>query len=274
MGWGMDLTDLSSGLANFQQETNQWLEGIGQSVSEASFRTWAQGEARTAAHVFIPAYQRLAGLNHLTAAMLRMYLNSNAPDPQLIAQVAGEIGLSAAFGRLVTTTKSAVDRQVTQMGRVLTQRELDTLARSVINNQYRDPQTGKAIYFYNNDRGLQGVIGGIHNLRVDSVSVTGGQYVIQVAIRDRYDFDNNQNTVGDQDLAAYVSFRQQLDQFIKSGQYREFLVAYHRSLYFADPVIRSRTFAAFMYAIERNGYTPGGVTWEAIVPIRGAMQTR
>lgn len=270
----MDLTDLSSGLANFQQETSQWLEGIGQTVSEASFRAWAIGEARTAAHVFIPAYQRVAGLSHLTAAMLRMYLNGNTPDPQLIAQVAGEIGLSVAFGRLVTTVKAAIDRQVAQSGRALTQRELDTLARSIINNQYRDPQTGRAMYFFNSDRGLQGVIGGIHRLRVDSVSVTGSQYVIQVAIRDRYDFDNNQNTVGDQDLAAYVAFRQRLDNYIKTAQYREFLVAYHRSLYFADPVIRSRTFAAFMYAIERNGYTPGGVTWEALVPIRGSMQGR
>jgi hypothetical protein len=270
---GPDLSALSSAIANWMQKTEDWLGGVAGQISDTSFRAWARSEAAVAASVFIPAYQRVTSVSFLTAPMLRMYLRGTTADPDVIRQVADEIELSATFRRLADVVREAVDREVGRRNRLLTQPELDAVARGVVNAGYRDPTTLAAMYFLNSDRGLQGVIGGINDLRVGWVTVTGAGYTIQVVIVDRYDFDNNQNVVdATSDLGKYVEFRTRLDGYIRAKKYREFLYDYHKSLYFANPIARARTFAAFMYAIERNGLTSGGVSWQATVPLRGTMR--
>ncbi len=267
----MDLSKLGSAIQNYGQATEAWLGSLVNDISDAAFRGWALTEARTAATVFIPVYERATGLSPLTSKMLTMYLNGKAPDPDLINQVAAEIGQSAAFSRLASVVQQKVLAEVKAKKRSLTQVELDAMARTVVNRNYRDPTTGKAMYFLNSDRGLQGVIGGIQDLKVLGTALQGLAYTITVGLSDVYDFNNNQNVVGNADLAKYVAFRQKLSDYIKAKQYQQFLLDYHKSLYLAEPIARARTFAAFMYAIEQNRYTPGGVAWEARVPIRGTM---
>lgn len=262
---------LGSAIANATQTTERWLSGVGDSISRSSFEAWAAAEARTAAHIVMPIYEQGRGesINNLSSDMLRMYLNGTTADANLIRKVGLEIGRSATFARLTATVALAINNNASAVGRMLTGPELNNVARSVINRMYRDPQTGKAMYFSNSDRGLQGVIGGITNLAVSSTNVSGSRYTINVAISDTYDFNNRQNTTNDPDLQAYVDFRNRLTEHIRNRRYREFFIDYHRSLYFQNPLSRSRTFAAFMVAIERNGMTPGGVSWTAIVPFSG-----
>ncbi len=271
MGLLDDLSKLGSAMQSYGKATEDWLSGLGNDISDTAFRSWALSEARTAATIFMPLYERATGLSPLTSKMLTMYLNGKSADPALIGQVAAEIEQSATFGRLVGVVQQKVQAQVKLKKRPLTQAELDAFARTIVNKNYRDPTTAKAMYFLNSDRGLQGVIGGIHDLKVLKTEVKGTAYTITVGVVDAYDFDNNQNVAGNADLAKYVAFRQQLSDYIKAKQYREFLWDYHKSLYLADPIARARTFAAFMFAIERNGFTPGGVSWEAKVPLRGTM---
>jgi hypothetical protein len=268
-----DLSQLTSAIENWRRQTEDWLAGIGEVISDSSFRAWARAEAWTAAAVFIPIYQQVTVVSRLTAPMLRMYLRGTTADPDVIREVADEIGRSATFGRLAGVVRAEIAREVAWHRRALTLTELESAARRVINISYRDPLTNAPMYFRNDDRGLQTVIGGIGGLRVAGVNLSGTGYTIRVAIADTYDFVNNQNIVDpNSDLARYVAFRTRLDRYIQLRQYRHFLLDYHRSLYLADPISRSRTFAAFMYAIERNHITPGGVAWEAIVPLTGEMR--
>ncbi|HJZ54287.1 MAG TPA: hypothetical protein VKE74_04985 [Gemmataceae bacterium] len=268
-----NLSGLSSALENWRRRTEDWLAGVGEAMSDSAFRAWAKAEAETAANIFIPIYQQVTVVSPLTAAMLRMYLRGTTADPDLIRQVGDEIGKSATFARLAGVVRAEIDREVAWQKRALSPSELESVARRVVNTSYRDPLTNAPMYFLNSDRGLQTVIGGIGGLRVAGVSISGRTYTIRVAIADTYDFDNNQNVVGpNSDLARYVAFRTRLDQYIRHRQYRQFLWDYHQSLYLADPISRSRTFAAFMYAIEKNHLTPGGVAWEAIVPLTGEMR--
>lgn len=264
---------LGSAIANATQTTDRWLSGIGESISRASFEAWAATEARTAAHLVMPVYEQVRGesINNLSSDMLRMYLDGTTPDANLIRKVGLEIGRSSTFARLTATVAIAINNTAKNMERMLTNTELNTVALGIVNRMYRDPKTGKAMYFSNSDRGLQGVIGGTSNLTVSSTSVSGNRYTINVAISDTYDFDNRQDTTNDPDLQAYVDFRNQLSEHIRNRRYREFLFDYHRSLYFQNPLSRSRTFAAFMVAIERNGMTPGGVSWTAVVPFNGVV---
>jgi hypothetical protein len=268
-----DLSRLTSAIENWMTETEAWLSDVGEAISDSAFRAWARTEAQTAARVFIPIYQRVTNVSRLTAAMLQMYLAGTTADPNVIRQVAEEIEKSATFGRLAGVVRAEVDREVAWHRRALSLSELEFVARRVINNGYRDPTTNAAMYFLNSDRGLQTVIGGITGLGVDGVDLNGTRYTIRVKISDTYDFTNNQNVVDpNSDLGKYVRFREQLDQYIKDRKYRQFLWDYHKSLYLADPISRSRTFAAFMYAIEKNKLTPGGVPWSAVVPISGEMR--
>ncbi len=270
---GPNLSELTSGIDKWMKSTEDWLAGIAGQISDSAFRAWAISEANVAAGIFIPAYQQFTNVSHLTAPMLRMYLGGTSPDAALMQQVSAEIEQSTTFGRLAGVVHDAVDAEVWQKRRLLGEFELDMAVRRVVNNGYRDPTTGRAMYFLNSDRGLQGVIGGVHDLRVDRVSIAGADYTVFVVIGDRYDFDNNQNVVDtNSDLGRYVEFRTRLAGYIPAKRYREFLYDYHKSLYLADPISRSRTFAAFMYAIEKAGYTPGGVSWEATVPVRGTMR--
>ena len=269
---GPNLSELTSGIDKWMKSTEDWLAGMAGQISDSAFRAWAISEANVAAGIFIPAYQQFTNVSHLTAPMLRMYLNGTSPDANLMQQVASEVEQSATFGRLAAVVRDAVDAEVWQKRRLLSEFELEAEARRVVTG-YRDPTTGRPMYFLNSDRGLQGVIGGIHDLRVDRVAIAGADYTVYVVIADRYDFDNNQNVVdANSDLGRYVEFRTRLAGYISAKKYREFLYDYHRSLYLADPISRSRTFAAFMYAIEKAGYTPGGVSWEATVPVRGTMR--
>ena len=273
----MSLHSIGSALENAYRSTTDWLDGVGDSISQSSFEAWAAAEARTAAHLAIPAYEAAAGesINNLTSDMLRMYLNGTTADANLIRKVGEEIAKSSTFARLAATTATAINAEAMLKGRMLSHTELSIVANRVINRNYRDPLTGKAMYFSNADRGLQGVIGGITGLAVDLVSVTGQAYEIRVAISDTYDFNNQQNTAGDADLQTYVDFRNQLSAHIRNRRYRDFLVDYHSALYTGDfngrSIARSRVFAAFMVAIERNGLTPGGVSWTAIVPFHGTV---
>jgi len=128
------------------------------------------------------------------------------------------------------------------------------------------------MYFRNDDRGLQGVIGGIHELRVDSVSVNGNAYQIDAVIKDKYDFVNKQNTSQDLDLRAYVEHRKALAGFLARRNYDDFFTQCTAAFAGQVPrVSRSRAVAAYFYALELNRYTPGGYLWEVTVPISGHM---
>ena len=264
---------IGSALANAMQTTEDWLDGVTGAVSRSMFESWVATEARTAAHLVMPLYEQARGesINNLTSDMLRMYLDGTTADTNLIRKVGEEISKSATFARLTAVLAMAINAQAASLDRMLTSAELDSSARRVVNPTYRDPSTGKAMYFSNADRGLQGVIGGVTNLAVDSSSVNGNRYTVNIAISDTYDFNNRQNTTNDPDLQAYVTFRNQLSDHIRNGRYQDFMVDYHQSLYFQNPLSRSRTFAAFMVAIERNGLTPGGVSWRVIVPFNGIV---
>ena len=264
---------IGSAIANVMQTTEQWLSGVSDTISKASFDAWAISEARTAAHIFMPVYEvgRGESINNLTSDMLRMYLNGTTADSNLIRKVGDEIRRSSAFARLTAVLATAINSDSAALGRSLSNSELNVVAHRIVNPMYRDPTTTKPIYFSNADRGLQGVIGGTTGLTVQSATVNGSRYTVNIAVSDVYDFDNRQNTTGDPDLQAYVDFRNRLTDHIRFGRYREFLTDYHRSLYFQNPLSRSRTFAAFMVALERNGLTPGGVAWTAVVPFNGVF---
>ena len=268
---------IGSALENAYRSTQDWMRNVGDSISQSSFEAWVAAEARTAAHLAMPVYEAAAGesINNLTSDMLRMYLNGTTPDANLIRKVGEEIGKSSTFARLAATAAAAIQADASALGRMLNSSELLASASRVINRNYRDPLSGKAMYFSNADRGLQGVIGGITGLSVSSVSVNGNSYVVDVAISDTYDFNNQQNTSNDPDLQTYVDFRNRLSSHIRARRYRSFLYDYHSALYTGNfdgrSIARSRVFAAFMVAIERNGLTPGGVSWTAIVPFRGTV---
>ncbi len=75
----MDLSKLGSAIQNYGQATEAWLGSLVNDISDAAFRGWALTEARTAATVFIPVYERATGLSPLTSKMLTMYLNGRLP---------------------------------------------------------------------------------------------------------------------------------------------------------------------------------------------------
>ena len=90
-------------------------------------------------------------------------------------------------------------------------------------------------------------------------------YELQVKISDVYDFQNKRT-------GEYARYRENLATLLRSDQYERFNVAYFGE---AHPIQRLRhirldlaaTFASFMYALERKGWTPGGLAWEVTVPM-------
>jgi hypothetical protein len=90
-------------------------------------------------------------------------------------------------------------------------------------------------------------------------------YTIGITFYDVYDFENKRT-------GEYDVYRKKLAALLRADRFDDFekafgvetgLVDGHRTTKLDDAAV----FASFMYALEKKGWTPGGLAWKVTVPV-------
>jgi hypothetical protein len=209
----------------------------------------------------------------LGGAFLRMYLKGQK-DPNLIADAGKAIGGDDQFNDLIKGLNQYLQSEADQ-GRFLSDQtdKLKAMADARLQAIKRSPG---GISFRRN---LNTVIGGVGGIAVDAVtrdsSAGAGpavKYQLKIHMSDTYHFNNHRE--GDQDR-----YRKLLRGLLSAGKFDQFEEAYnaeatlgidslpHPGLSRKWKALDDATiFASFMYALEMNGWTPGGLKWDVVVP--------
>ncbi len=204
----------------------------------------------------------------LGGAFLRMYLDHKT-DEDIIKQAGTEIGDSPEFNSLRNELnkylQSAADRsqfKETQPDKIL------NIADAHL--KYIKNHSGIAFRYT-----LNAVIGGVTGVEVDSVEnydsstagdVTTAKFHINIRFSDTYDFENHRE-------GEYDRYRKQLARYLIANEFDKFEEAYSRETMHPFDKAMHKThldnaavFASFMYALEKRGWTPGGLSWSVVVP--------
>jgi hypothetical protein len=209
-------------------------------------------------------YKRARVQSRLGGAFLRMYLDG-AVDPSVVAAAGDEIAQSPEFAKLSNDLQRHLEKQ--QISAANAPERVQQLASAYLNQRLR---RGGISFRYE----LNAVIGGATGVEVPEVTATasdaGLDYVVKVEFLDTYDFENKRG-------GQYDAYRKRLAALLAAGSYPDFWEAYLREV----TGVRRTTglddaalFAAFMYAIEKKGWTPGPLPWRVSVPISGHVRLR
>jgi hypothetical protein len=122
---------------------------------------------------------------------------------------------------------------------------------------------------------LNAVIGAVAGVDVESIvnydsataaGVTTSKYRVNITFSDIYDFENKRT-------GEYDRFRKELARDLIANDFDKFEATYGREVYHPFDKSMHKThldnaavFASFMYALEKRGWTPGGVSWSVTVP--------
>lgn len=203
----------------------------------------------------------------LGGAFLRMYLDGKV-DPDIVAKAGEEIGESPEFKRLSEELNKYI--QGTVDAHRLTKPEPEKI-RVIADQHLKAIKKKSGIAFRYT---LNAVIGGVTDVEVKSVTHledktvpngTASKYRVEVTFYDTYDFQNKRS-------GEYDQYRKQLAKYLLANDFEKFEEAYMLE---AQPFARSlhhtkldnaAVFASFMYALERKGWTPGGLPWNVTVP--------
>ena len=208
----------------------------------------------------------------LGGKFLRMYLDHKL-DPDVVKDAGQEIGESAEFKALAKHVQDYVQQKANAHKRLPSATEVEDEARRYL----QDLKKKKGIAFRGALNPVIGGVGGVDVVRGQAKLTPSGQgldYEIQVKFSDTYDFDNKRSGIYDQ-------FRKHLAALVQKGQFDQFWSEYHAAAGAAmhSPFSKSKyasigaagIFASFMYAIEKNGLTPGGLPWDVTIPMSGSV---
>ena len=203
----------------------------------------------------------------LGGAFLRMYLDHEV-DQEIIDQAGKEIAVSKEW-KALTAGVAAYVQQIANR----TPKPLDAEAVKQHANKHLATKLKKGGVQFRDT--LNPVIGGAGGIEVTGVKhVRDGArvgkklestYELQVKVSDVYDFQNKRT-------GEYQRYRENLALLLRSDQYSQFNLAYFGEVqpiraYKSTNLDYAGTFASFMYALERKGWTPGGLAWEVSVPM-------
>jgi hypothetical protein len=208
----------------------------------------------------------------LGGSFLRMYLKGEK-DPKVIAAAGKAIGNDDQFHDLVKELNRYLQSQADQ-GRVAKD-QVDKL-RAIADAHLKAIKKSKGIDFRRN---LNTVIGGVGGIAVDAVTRNASAgtgpavtYQVRIHISDTYHFNNHRE--GDQDR-----YRQLLRRLLSAREFDKFEEAYDAEATLGldslphplsarkwRSIDDATIFASFMYALEMNGWTPGGLNWDVVVP--------
>ena len=202
----------------------------------------------------------------LGGKFLRMYLDHKLDD-DVVAAAGKEIQASQEFAAL--TTKLQAHLQSVINTRHLAKVSTDLLAKEAgrFLDAKRHSEPGIAFR-----RTLNTVIGGVTDAKVESVEDTGengseegsaNTYQVNITFYDTYDFENKRT-------GEYDRYRQRLAALLLANDYDKFESAFESEAIpfgkHATKLDDAAVFASFMYALEKKGWTPGGLDWHVTVP--------
>jgi hypothetical protein len=207
----------------------------------------------------------------LGGAFLRMYLDHKV-DPDIVQTAGAEIGQSPEFAKLQAemTTKCQAELPGVHTKHTLTEqiaalygKDLDRIRK----------KHGIAFKYT-----LNPVIGGVTGVKVSGARIVGKtpkgknvevSYDVDVVFSDVYDFTNKRQGV-------YEAYRKRLALLLAFNDFSEFEKEYFTEVqpigkFRANHLDNAAVFASFMYALEKKGWTPGGLPWEVTVPMHGTV---
>jgi hypothetical protein len=205
----------------------------------------------------------------LGGAFLRMYLDGKV-DPNIIAQAGQEIGQSTEFQNLSEKLKKHMQEKIDR----LKVRKIDLPEFAKMADAYlKDVKAKSGIAF---KRTLNPVIGGVTDVAVKSITYLGnvtqkglaGAYRIDITFYDVYDFANKRR-------GEYDRYRKELARYLLADDFEKFEKTYNLEIRYPidfdkkqqkTQLENSSVFASFMYALEKKGWTPGGLAWNVTVP--------
>jgi hypothetical protein len=206
--------------------------------------------------------------SNLGGAFLRMYLDHKV-DPEIKKQAGEQIGASPEFKVLRDELEKYLQSAVNQSQ--IRGTETDKL-RWLADAHLKAIKKHKGIEFRTN---LNTVIGGVEGVDVESVEnyngassggVTTAKFHVNIRFSDVYHFHADRSKKApEQDrfrkrLAFYL-IANDFDNFEDwcFGEAKPWTI--HRT-----HLDKATVFASFMYALERRGWTPGGLAWSVVVP--------
>jgi hypothetical protein len=202
--------------------------------------------------------------HYLAGKLLEQYLHG-APTAGLTVQLGREIQRSKLHAQLGKALTEAVQKQFKNAA--LSQDQLKGFTRQFV-AEYRARRPYDST-FHSDDNDLQVVIGGLHGIEVGQVEVgANGKFKIELIYVDVYDFDNMRG-------GTYDEIRKHWAELLRRKDFESFWAEYEEAWSSApwhsyeSAITGSRRLekglvvACFMYAIEKAGYTCGGIPWRA-----------
>lgn len=202
----------------------------------------------------------------LGGAYLRMYLAGEV-DPDTVSAAGVEMGASPEFAKLTAGMHTALAGLKPSADTAAAQEQIQEAAQAYLDRRMK---YGGLAFRYELNAVIGGV-GGVEVTRVDLLPLPTADgmrrfYALHLAFRDAYDFDNTRSGV-------YDAYRKKLAKLLADARYPDFWEAYGReTLGLGYTALDSAAiFAAFMYALEKAGWTPGSLPWEVTVQLTGTI---
>lgn len=204
----------------------------------------------------------------LGGAFLRMYLDG-AVDETVVAMAGASIGESVEFIKL------SEDLRLHLQGLVKVRHLNDVAPDSLFlmaDAFLKARKKGKEGVAFRNT--LNTVIGGVTDVEVQSVELKEFKadvdpmqrtYQVSVTFFDTYDFENKRS-------GEYDRYRKELARLLAANQFDKFDDAFAHEISLDGRQHKTKlddaaVFASFMYALEKKGWTPGGLKWSVTVPM-------
>jgi hypothetical protein len=193
-----------------------------------------------------------------------MYLDQQL-DHELLANAGAAITASQHFASLRADIEKALQSTADGRAAALSADEVRMAADKLVKRQI-----AKGLEWRKD--GLNPVIGGVGGLSVDAAKQTGVQedgkrflYELRVTVNDTYDFSNKRT-------GNYAHTREELARLLAGNRFNEFECKL-RTLGFTENSFIQKSgytslFAAFMYALEKRGWTGPGIAWKVTLPMR------
>lgn len=209
-------------------------------------------------------YKRDKVQSFLGGTFLRMYL-MNRVDESAVESARKEMAVSPEFKGLSEGLHAKIEKAV--KSGTTSQAGIEKTAKQYI------AAKGKGFAFRAE---LNAVIGGVTGMEVTGVQVLSQQntkkgvlaYQVNVKFNDTYDFENKRT-------GEYDKYRKHLAQLLKDKKFQEFEESYVREAFDMEgrktSLDKAGVFASYMYALEKAGYTEGGVDWSVTLPITGTV---
>jgi hypothetical protein len=197
----------------------------------------------------------------LGGRFLRMYLDQQL-DPELLSDAGSAIAESQHFAILRMDIQAALQSAGAGRAEAPSTDEVRAAADKLVKSQI-----ARGLEWRKD--GLYPVIGGAGGLSVDAAQRTGVQedgkrllYELRVAVNDTYDFSSKRT-------GNYARTREELARLLASNRFNEFECKLRTLGFTENSFIQTSgytsLFAAFMYALEKRGWT--GIAWKVSLPM-------